>query len=86
MLTFERSLRKLTNRELDKINFKHNNRKRENMVANLIILLIVFGYCGFVLRHYHKKKKNKTAGGCSGCCGSCSGCSGLTEETNLNDK
>lgn len=41
------------------------------MAVDLLILVLVLGYGGFVLYRRHKNKKN--GGGC--CCG-CSGCSG----------
>ena len=47
------------------------------MIANLIILAIVFGYCGYVIFYYNKKKKTKAASGCTGHCSCCSGCSGM---------
>lgn len=44
------------------------------MAVDLVILVLVLGYGGFVLYRRHKKKKN--GGGC--CCG-CSGCSNAYE-------
>lgn len=48
------------------------------MAANIIILVLIAGYCIFLI---HRAYKNKKAGkhiGCAGCsekCGQCAGCS-----------
>ncbi|HJA32133.1 MAG: FeoB-associated Cys-rich membrane protein [Clostridiales bacterium] len=43
------------------------------MIADLVILMLVIGYCVFILMRRHRQKKNGAA--CFGCAG-CSGCSG----------
>lgn len=47
------------------------------MIANVIILLLVFGYCGLVI--YWKRTgvlKDSCGSGNGGCGGGCGGCSG----------
>lgn len=46
-------------------------------MADLIILVLIIGYCIFLIaRGYRNKKMGKPAGcaGCGGSCGSCGGC------------
>lgn len=46
-------------------------------MANAVILILVIGYCLFLI---YKQVQNRKAGkhlGCTGCGGSCGGCSGL---------
>ncbi len=44
-------------------------------MADIIILLLIIGYCIFVIVHRHKKaKKAAASGGCPGGCAGCSGC------------
>lgn len=45
-------------------------------MADIIILLLVLGYCAFILVRRHQKAKSGGQGGGCGCCGSCAGCSG----------
>ena len=51
-----------------------NNRGEEErtVIANVVILILVIGYCGFVVYSRFIKKGGK-GGGCCGCEG-CSGC------------
>ncbi len=47
------------------------------MLASGIILVLVIGYCVFLIWRGHKKRKeNKGKPGCAGGCAGCSGCSG----------
>lgn len=48
------------------------------MIANVIVLLLVFGYCGLVLywKHTGVLKDSCSSCGSSGCGGGCGGCSG----------
>lgn len=43
------------------------------MIANVIILLLVFGYCGLVI---YWKRTGVLKDSCSSCGGGCGGCSG----------
>ncbi|HIX67703.1 MAG TPA: FeoB-associated Cys-rich membrane protein [Candidatus Anaerostipes excrementavium] len=52
-------------------------------MADIIILIFVFGYCAYIIRN--RRKKTKNAGGCQGCGGSCAGCSGCSGFT-LDEK
>lgn len=53
-----------------------------SVIINLFILVIIFGYCGFVVyKKYQDKKNGKTGCGCCG--GNCSACySGKKEQEN----
>ena len=46
-------------------------------IADIIILALVLGYCGYIICRKHQDKKSGKGGcaGCSGCSGSCAGCS-----------
>ena len=49
------------------------------MLANIIIMILILGYCAFVIyKSLNNSKEGKHMGcaGCSGNCGSCGGCSG----------
>ncbi len=49
-----------------------------SMIADIVILALVLGYCAFLIyKGYKNKKAGKPVGcaGCSGNCGSCGGCS-----------
>ena len=50
------------------------------MIANVIVLLLVFGYCGLVLYWKHtgvlKDSCSSCGSGNGGCGGGCGGCSG----------
>lgn len=47
------------------------------MILSAVLLVLIVGYCAFLIRRgYKRKKENKGFMGCS--CGSCSGCSGLS--------
>ena len=49
------------------------------MLANIIIMVLILGYCAFVIYKSVKKSKEGKHMGCAGCsgnCGSCGGCSG----------
>lgn len=50
-------------------------------MIDLFILLIIIGYCIFVIVQQHKKKKANT----NGCNGICAGCSGCNDLSNLKD-
>ena len=56
------------------------------MLANIIIMVLILGYCAFLIC---KSIKNSNVGkhmGCSGCsgnCGSCCGCSGTAFKGNV---
>lgn len=50
----------------------------ECTMANAVILILVIGYCLFLI---YKQVQNRKAGkhlGCTGCGGSCGGCSGCS--------
>lgn len=52
------------------------------MMANAVILILVIGYCLFLI---YKQVQNRKAGkhlGCTGCGGSCGGCSACRTEGN----
>ena len=49
------------------------------MLANIIIMVLILGYCAFVIYKSvknFKEGKHMGCAGCSGNCGSCGGCSG----------
>ena len=49
------------------------------MLANIIIMVLILGYCAFVIYKSVKNSKEGKHMGCAGCsgnCGSCGGCSG----------
>ena len=49
------------------------------MLANIIIMVLILGYCAFVIYMSVKNSKEGKHMGCAGCsgnCGSCGGCSG----------
>ena len=46
------------------------------MLANIIIMALILGYCAFLIYRSVKNKKEGKSSGCAGCGGSCSGCSG----------
>ena len=49
------------------------------MLANIIIMVLILGYCAFVIYtsvKNSKEGKHMGCAGCSGSCGSCGGCSG----------
>lgn len=49
------------------------------MLANIIIMVLILGYCAFVIYKSVKNPKEGKHMGCAGCsgnCGSCGGCSG----------
>ena len=49
-------------------------------MANAVILILVIGYCLFLI---YKQVQNRKAGkhlGCTGCGGSCGGCSGCDKD------
>ena len=55
-------------------------------MANAVILILVIGYCLFLI---YKQVQNRKAGkhlGCTGCGGSCGGCSGCSAWINLLDR
>ncbi len=48
------------------------------MLANIIIMVLILGYCAFLIYKSIKNSKEGKHMGCSGCsgnCGSCCGCS-----------
>ena len=48
------------------------------MIANIVIITLIIGYCIFLIyKAYknHKEGKHVGCAGCSGNCGSCGGCS-----------
>lgn len=47
------------------------------MLANIIIMVLILGYCAFVIYKSVKNSKEGKHMGCAGCsgnCGSCGGC------------
>ena len=50
------------------------------MLANIIIMILILGYCAFVKNS--KEGKHTGCAGCSGNCGSCGGCSGAAFHKN----
>ena len=46
------------------------------MLANIIIMALILGYCAFLIYRSLKNKKEGKGSGCAGCGGSCSSCSG----------
>ena len=49
------------------------------MLANIIIMALILGYCAYIIYKNVKNAKEGKHMGCSGCsgnCGSCGGCSG----------
>ena len=46
------------------------------MLANIIIMALILGYCAFLIYRSLKNKKEGKSSGCAGCGGSCSSCSG----------
>ena len=48
------------------------------MLANIIIMILILGYCAFIIYKSVKNTKEGKHTGCAGCsgnCGSCGGCS-----------
>lgn len=55
------------------------------MLANIIIMILILGYCAFIIYKSVKNKKEGKHMGCAGCsgnCGSCGGCSGAAFHKN----
>ena len=57
-------------------------------MADIIVLILIIGYCGFVIFQRHRQKKKGTQNGCRGICDGCSGCGDLShlKETYFADK
>ena len=56
------------------------------MLANIIIMVLILGYCAFLIyKSIKNSKEGKHMGGsgCSGNCGSCCGCSGAAFKGNV---
>jgi NADPH-dependent curcumin reductase CurA len=56
------------------------------MLANIIIMVLILGYCAFLIYKSIKNSKEGKHMGCSGCsgnCGSCCGCSGAAFKGNV---
>ena len=56
------------------------------MLANIIIMVLILGYCAFLIYKSIKNSKEGKHMGCSGCsgnCGSCCGCSGVAFKGNV---
>lgn len=56
------------------------------MLANIIIMVLILGYCAFLIYKNIKNSKEGKHMGCSGCsgnCGSCCGCSGAAFKGNI---
>ena len=56
------------------------------MLANIIIMVLILGYCAFLIYKSIKNSKDGKHMGCSGCsgnCGSCCGCSGAAFKGNV---
>lgn len=56
------------------------------MLANIIIMVLILGYCAFLIYKSIKNRKEGKHMGCSGCsgnCGSCCGCSGAAFKGNV---
>lgn len=56
------------------------------MLANIIIMVLILGYCAFLIYKSIKNNKEGKHMGCSGCsgnCGSCCGCSGAAFKGNV---
>ncbi|HJC50279.1 MAG TPA: FeoB-associated Cys-rich membrane protein [Candidatus Anaerostipes avistercoris] len=45
-------------------------------MADIIILILVLGYCAYIIWNRHKK--SKSGSGCQSCAGGCAGCSGCS--------
>ncbi|HBM46910.1 FeoB-associated Cys-rich membrane protein [Clostridium sp. OF09-36] len=48
------------------------------MLADIIVVAVIAGYCFYVIRKRHQQKKS---GGCSGSCAGCSGCASCHPST-----
>lgn len=46
-------------------------------MIDLLIILIILGYCILVITRQYKKKKTNSSG-CSGICAGCSGCNDIS--------
>ena len=46
------------------------------MLANIIIMVLILGYCAFVIYKSVKNSKEGKHMGCAGCSGNCGRCSG----------
>ena len=57
-------------------------------MADIIVLILIIGYCGFVVFQRRHPKKNGAQNGCHGICDGCSGCGDLShlKETYFADK
>lgn len=56
------------------------------MLANIIIMVLILGYCAFLIYKSIKNSKEGKHMGCSGCsgnCGSCCGCSSASFKGNV---
>ena len=55
------------------------------MLANINIMILILGYCAFIIYKSVKNTKEGKHTGCAGCsgnCGSCGGCSGAAFHKN----
>ncbi|GAB5610585.1 hypothetical protein JCM37173_11110 [Allocoprococcus similis] len=50
------------------------------MIANIVILALIAGYCIFLIRKGYKNHKEGKPVGCAGCSGNCSSCSGCSSK------
>ena len=70
----------------------YNKRKNEvlkTMIANIVIITLIIGYCIFLIyKGYknHKEGKHVGCAGCSGNCGSCGGCSAAAGKSQYTKK
>ena len=46
------------------------------MLANIIIMILILGYCAFVIYKSVKNSKEGKHMGCAGCSGNCGSCGG----------
>ena len=53
------------------------------MLANIIIMVLILGYCAFVIYKSVKNSKEGKHMGCAGCSGNCGSCGGCRVEVLL---
>lgn len=55
-------------------------------MIDLLIVVLVAGYCAFLIRKAYKNRKEGKVTGCCGCGGNCGSCGGCTAPPENNQK
>lgn len=66
---------------------RQNNKRREEwQMATAVILILIFGYCGFLIYRSLKNKKEGKHTGCGCSCSSCPGACGCASEEAVKER